>query len=33
MKQFEIPEISIEKFQIEDIITTSNEDPNGTPWN
>ena len=25
MKKFEAPELEIEKFQIEDVITTSNE--------
>lgn len=28
MKKFEIPEIEIEWFQVEDVITTSDLDPN-----
>ena len=32
MKQFEMPEMEVEVFQIEDVITTSVEDPNATPW-
>lgn len=31
MKQFEMPEMEVEVFQVEDVITTSS-DPNATPW-
>ena len=32
MKNFEIPTIEIEKFNIEDVITTSTTEPGGDDW-
>lgn len=33
MKRFETPEVEIENFQIEDVLTASGEEPTVKDWN